>query len=199
MIIIMTMIIMIVLMIWVWFSPWKVSSTCPFPGWRQVDLRAGETVIALVITSSDEQPLLKNKNWATCGIQAPTSSPAEETNVAQAWDFLALRRSGREPRYLPWESYLGQKVDYGSGWDQKLVHLSTFPWMGSLSPLPPIMTSSCWNLTAQVRYPPFWRLNTVPPVVSIIPVFYRFSKRCVSCLYHVGNLLGTISPVVPPL
>ena len=127
-------------------------------------------------------------------IQAPTTSPAEDTKFAQAWFSLAVSRSGREPRCLPWESYLGQKADCGSGWDQKLVHLSTCPWVVPL--LPPIMTSSCWNLTAQVRYPPFWRLNTVPPVVSIIPVFYRFSKRCVSCLYHIVNLPGTISPLV---
>ena len=66
----------------------------------------------------------------------------------------------------------------------------------SPSPKPPITTSCCWNLTAQVACPPFWRLNTAPPVVSIIPLFYRFSKRCVSCLYHIVNLLGTISPVV---
>ena len=32
-------------------------------------------------------------------------------------------------------------------------------------------------------------------VVRILSMFYRFSKRFVSFLYHVGNLLGTISPV----
>ena len=69
MIMTMTMIIMIVLMIWEWFSPWKVSSTCPSPGWRQVDLRARKVVSIGVHTSSDEQTLLKNKNWATCGFR----------------------------------------------------------------------------------------------------------------------------------
>ena len=44
------------------------------------------------------------------------------------------------------------------------------------------MTRSLLNFTAQVAYPPFWRLNTVPPVLSIISLFYRFSERCVSCL-----------------
>ena len=50
------------------------------------------------------------KNWiGQLVIQAPTSSPAEETNVAQAWMYLAVPRSGREPRCLPWESYLARK------------------------------------------------------------------------------------------
>ena len=55
-------------MILEWFSRWKVS-TSPSPGWRKVDFRAHKRVYVGVQTSSDEQTLLKNKNWATCGFR----------------------------------------------------------------------------------------------------------------------------------
>ena len=63
------MITMIVSMIWEWFSPWKVPSTCPSPVWRQVDLCGWKFTAGGVQTSSNEQTLLKNKNWATCGLR----------------------------------------------------------------------------------------------------------------------------------
>ena len=39
------------------------------------------------------------------------------------WKALGVARSGREPRYLPSELYLGQKEDDGDYYDGLPVHL----------------------------------------------------------------------------
>ena len=40
-----------------------------------------------------------------------TCFPLLEWKLVQACSFLGVARSGREPRYFPLESYLGQKED----------------------------------------------------------------------------------------
>ena len=102
-------------MIWQMFSPWKVSSCSPY-SIIGVYFRAHEPGTA-VPTSSNKQGLLemqKKDNWTTFGFF--TCSPFVK-KLVQSWWFLGVARSGRDSRYLPSESYLGQKEDDGDNDD----------------------------------------------------------------------------------
>ena len=98
-----------------------------------------------------------------------TSSPSE-VNVEQAWLFLAVIRSGKEPRKLPSELYLGkeQEDDYNGNFHHYL-HLSTFPKL--------IVTRVVGlQTTVQLCNPRCGTENCLPPVKThddYVSMFYR--------------------------
>ena len=66
------------------------------------------------------------------------TSPSDVWKVAHAWDLLAVTMSGREPRNVPSESYLGRRViNYNSDGVLKHWHLSTFPSLLTMMTNPP--------------------------------------------------------------
>ena len=82
--------------------------------------------------------------------------------LVQAWPFLCVARSGREPRYFPSESYLGEKEDVR--WQLRFEHLSTFPW--APLPKPPIVTKPVLKGRAHVPQPLFWRVSCLSPLIE---------------------------------
>ena len=98
------------------FSPWNVSSSCPPTVWGIVHLGAQIPPIA-VPTSHDKQGLKCRRKRVGQNLDIFTCSPWADRKLVQPCRDLALGRSGREPRYLPSESYLGENEDNGDNDD----------------------------------------------------------------------------------
>ena len=167
--------------------PGKVSSSCPPVVWRQEQLCARLKPI-LAPTSSNKQGLFETQKREKLRIFSPAlhrqaTSKARKKRIGHLEDIftcsppvtklvqlcrdLGVARSGREPRYLPSESYLGHKEEDMSTFplSAMIIYLSTFPW--AFHELPPITTKPLWKATAQVLSPPFSRVSCVPPKITI--------------------------------
>ena len=93
-------------MFWQIFSPGKVSYCCPLSIWEQ--LRGRDIPITLA-TSNSKQSLFEIWNTKEL-VNIFTCSPFMK-KLVQAWWALGVARSGRESRYFPSESNLGEKED----------------------------------------------------------------------------------------
>ena len=90
--------------------PWKISSSCPSIVWGQVHLSARFIAVAARTASSNKQALFGGEKIAQL-VDIETCSPSLVTKLETQCCDLGVAMSGREPRYLPSESYLGQKED----------------------------------------------------------------------------------------
>ena len=92
-------------------SPWQVCSFGPSLIRRQVQFCAHFKTIP-AWTPSNQQGLFKYRRveYKLLHLKG-TCSPSVDTKLAHAWRLRGIWRSWREPRYLPWESYLDQKVN----------------------------------------------------------------------------------------
>ena len=109
--------------------PGKVSSFCPLLVWQQ-QLNAWQIFVILIDTSSNQQDLFYETPKWKAQIFFKTSVPFGNSKVVQACFHLASRRSGRESRKLPSESYLGGRGEENWIPTCPLYHDSVLMWLG---------------------------------------------------------------------